>query len=418
MRQNPRSSLKTTRKGLIPLVNPQCLMCQANADLEPDETNAAAARRLGISKDSVRRHRKHLQGYEPVRANTSLNDPFFTDIPLEQVTSRGTSRRLEDGSWEKISYRPVEATPEWPVVDRAANAFKTSKVTFLPARKWKVAVAGADSQIGFRSLESGLDPFHDDRALALFNSIVEGENPDSVLLCGDILDFAEQGKYTQEAAFANTTQLALDRTHEWLADMRSKTAGDIHLIEGNHDKRLQNFVELNAKAAFGLRRAGWPDSWPVMSLPYLLRLDDLNVSYYDAYPNAHVWLNNVLRAEHGDKVNSKGSTAQRYLDETPHVSRVFGHTHRQEVVSRTTWDRMGKIRSSAINPGCLCRVDGAVPSVHGSIGANGAPATVYENWQQGAAVIRYTDDEFFVELIQFEEGRTVYKGQELRADVQ
>ena len=180
-------------------------------------------------------------------------------------------------------------------------------------------------------------------------------------------------------------------------------------------KFYQNFVELNAKSAFGLRRAEWPDEWPVMSMPYLLRLNELDVTYHDAYPNAHVWVNDVLRAEHGDKVNSKGSTAQRYLADTPHVSRLFGHTHRQEVVQRTTWDRAGKIKSAAINPGCLCRVDGAVPSVHGSIGANGQPSTVYEDWQQGAAIIRYTDDQFFVELVQFEDGMTVYGGKELRA---
>lgn len=397
--------------------HPQCALCALEVAVDPSMTNAAIGRTYGVSKDSARRHRKHLQGYEAVPADTSLSDPFFKDVPLHRVVSRGRSIQTDEG-WEKITYKPQETTPEWPVVDRPAPLPPKTRVKRKAASKWKTAVAGADTQIGFRVLPDGtMDPFHDEAAMALFNSIVEAEDPDMVLLCGDIVDLAEQGKYTQEAGFANTTQAALDRTYAWLHDLRSKTSGDIHLIEGNHDKRLQNFIELNAKAAFGLRRAGWPDEWPVMSLPYLLRLDELNVQYQDAYPNAHVWVNNTLRAEHGDKVNSKGSTAQRYLDETPHISRLFGHTHRQEVVQRTTWDRLGKIRTQAINPGCLCRVDGAVPSVHGSIGANGTPATVYENWQQGAAVIRYTEDQFFVELVQFDDGRTVYRGEELVADV-
>jgi predicted phosphodiesterase len=275
-------------------------------------------------------------------------------------------------------------------------------------------VAGADTQIGYRNVNGELDPFHDEKAMALFVELVRLEKPERVILAGDIIDLAEQGRWTQEAGFALTTQAAIDRTYRFLYDLREAApSAKIDLIEGNHDKRMQNFVELNAKSAFGLKRAGWPDEWPVMSIPYLLRLDELKVTYYDAYPNAHVWINNNLRAEHGTKVNSNGSTAQRYLNETPHISRLFGHTHRQEVVQRTTWDRMGKIRSQAINPGCLCRVDGAVPGVHGSIGADGKPATYYEDWQQGAAVIRYTDDEFFVELVQFDDGKTIYQGQEL-----
>lgn len=388
----------------------QCKLCKASINIDTTLTNVALGRLYGLSETSIRRHRKHID-----EASVEDNpDPFF-DVPTSIITSRGKTVRLPDGSYEKIHYDPSKTAgvPEWPVIDRPAPLDTRQFAAPSLIHKWKVCVAGADSQIGYRNVEGVLDPFHDEDAMALFNRIVEIERPARVVLAGDIIDLAEQGRWTQEAGFALTTQAAFDRTYRWLVDLRNATDGDIDLIEGNHDKRMQNFVELNAKSAFGLKRAGWPDEWPVMSIPYLLRLDELNVTYYDAYPNAHVWINNNLRAEHGTKVNSNGSTAQRYLNETPHVSRLFGHTHRQEVVQRTTWDRMGKIRSQAINPGCLCRVDGAVPGVHSSVGANGKPATYYEDWQQGAAVIRYTEDEFFVELVQFDEGKTVYQGQEI-----
>jgi hypothetical protein len=71
----------------------------------------------------------------------------------------------------------------------------------------------------------------------------------------------------------------------------------------------------------------------------------------------------------------------------------------------------------AISPGCLCRVDGAVPSVNGAIGPDGVPKEVFENWQQGVAVIKYKDSgEFFVDLVQIDEGRTVYQGVEFVAE--
>jgi predicted phosphodiesterase len=387
------------------------LICLSEVEYDNTLTHAALARKFGVSEGSVRRHRKAVKRDEERLGNP---DEFF-GVPKEIITSRGKSVYMPDGSWEKITYdaSKTAGAPEWPVIDRPAP-LPAIKANGGYIRKWQVAVAGADTQIGYRNVNGELDPFHDEKAMALFVELVRLEKPERVILAGDIIDLAEQGRWTQEAGFALTTQAAIDRTYRFLYDLREAApSAKIDLIEGNHDKRMQNFVELNAKSAFGLKRAGWPDEWPVMSIPYLLRLDELKVTYYDAYPNAHVWINNNLRAEHGTKVNSNGSTAQRYLNETPHISRLFGHTHRQEVVQRTTWDRMGKIRSQAINPGCLCRVDGAVPGVHGSIGADGKPATYYEDWQQGAAVIRYTDDEFFVELVQFDDGKTIYQGQEL-----
>src|SRR5690606_17307520 len=153
--------------------------------------------------------------------------------------------------------------------------------------------------------------------------------------------------------------------------------------EGNHDKRMQNFIEANALSALGLKQGNWPDSYPVMSLPFLLRLDEFEITYHDAYPSAHVWVNESLRVEHGDRSNNNGSTAEKYARATPHISRVFGHSHRLEVISRTTYDRKGAISSKFVNTGCLCRIDGTVPGYHAAIGINGRSAQTFENWQHG-----------------------------------
>ncbi len=153
-----------------------------------------------------------------------------------------------------------------------------------------------------------------------------------------------------------------------------------------------------------------------MSLPFLLRLDEIGVEYIDAYPAGAYWLNDKLRAIHGDKVRSNGSTAAAYTNNTPHISTIFGHVHRQELQSRTIFDRLGPIKSVAVSPGCLCRVDGAVPSVNGSTRIDGTPATFYENWQQGIAVISYKKTgEFFTELVQFNDGKAVFRGREFKA---
>lgn len=321
---------------------------------------------------------------------------------------------------------PIDGSTHWDPITPAKPVqvnVRSVRTALKPAASdWKTAVVFPDPQIGFRKLEDGsLDPFHDDKAMSVALQILDYENSrygvDEVINLGDFLDLPSQGKYAQEATFANTTQLALDAGHEFLAKQRALAPdAKIVLIEGNHDRRLQNFVEANTLSAFGLRRANMPDSWPVMSLPYLLRLDDLGVDYIDAYPAGVHWVADNLRAIHGNKVRSGGSTAAAYTNATPHISTIFGHTHRLEIQSVTTYDRLGKIRSMAVSPGCLCRVDGAVPSVHGAIGIDGKPAVEWENWQQGVAVIKYKDTgEFFVNLVQIDDGQTVYDGVEFNA---
>lgn len=315
--------------------------------------------------------------------------------------------------------------PAWPVIQQARplNIVPLSSNLRPESNElWKTAIILPDPQIGFRKFDDGtLDPFHDTKAMSVAIQIIEYEQRkdgvNQVVNLGDFLDLPSQGRFAQEATFANTTQLAIDYGHEFLGRQRAAAPdAEVVLIEGNHDRRLQNFVEANALAAFGLKRANMPGSWPVMSLPYLLRLDELNVTYIDSYPAGKHWVNDKLRAIHGNKVRSNGSTAAAYTNDMPHISTVFGHTHRLEIQSKTTWDRLGKIRSMAISPGCLCRVDGGVPSVNGSIDPHGHPKEEFENWQNGIAVIKYKDSgEFFVDLVQIDDGRTVYQGLEFNA---
>lgn len=341
--------------------------------------------------------------------------------PDKVTFNYGVTSNPQGGYWNKLNnVRLIETAnlePQWPVIT-PGPLFIVPPITKTPrVTKWETAILVADTQIGYREIDGRLDPFHDDAAIDVALQIIEAENPDQTVVLGDIIDLPSQSRHAQEAGFAKTTQPAIDRTTLLAASLRAATDGKIIFIEGNHDKRLQNFVETNALAAFGLRKGGLPESWPVMSLPNLLRLDEFDVIYRDAYPTAHWWINDKLRCEHGTRSNSKGSTSAQYLNDTPHISRAHGHSHRLEVQSKTTYDRMGKIRSMGINPGCLCRVDGAVPSVHGGIGANGQAATNYEDWQQGLIVIRYREgDEFFVDgVVQIHDGLAVHQGQEFSA---
>jgi hypothetical protein len=337
----------------------------------------------------------------------------------------GVTTNPNGGYWNKLNnVRPKQGkdgAPAWPVIQRAEPV--SVSIDHQPAklaRSMNLALKGADTQIGFRRLADGtLDPFHDESAIDVFVQAATGLQPDKIQILGDFLDLASQGRFAQEASFAQTTQPAIDRGHRLLATLRAACPhAEIVIIEGNHDKRMQNFIEANALAAFGLKRANLPESWPVMSLPYLLRLDELNIQYVDAYPAATDWDNDTTRNIHGTKANSKGSTTAQYIHQIPHLNTWAGHTHRVEITYHSVIGPRGEaIESYSANPGCLCRVDGAVPSVNGAIGADGSAARIVENWQQGFGLAYYNETESWPAVYRIINGRAIMGGVELTAAV-
>lgn len=317
----------------------------------------------------------------------------------------------------------LKIEPKWDTVQQAQpvtiSAPKPSKDL---KTKHKIAVALPDPQIGGRFLfDKGWDPFHDeaamDVALQIISFLEETDRIDWVINLGDFLDLPSQGRFDQEAGFAGTTQRAIDRGHLFLQQQRAAAGpkAEIVLIEGNHDRRMEKYILSNSAAAWGLKRANM-DELPVMSLPYLLRLDEIGVEYIDAYPAGAYWLTPTLRAIHGQKARSNGSTAAAYTNADPHISTIFGHAHRLEIQSRTVFNRDEAIRSVAVSPGCLCRVDGAVPSVNGSTHTDGSPAKYYENWQQGVAVIIIENDRPYFELVEIRHGIAWFRGKKFVAN--
>lgn len=285
---------------------------------------------------------------------------------------------------------------------------------------WKTAAILPDPQFGFRRLDDGsLDPFHDDRALDVALQVLEVERPDLTIWLGDLLDFAPFGKYRLEPGFVGTVQPALEVAHEYLA--RSVALSDeVRLIEGNHDARLQNYIIDNALHAAGLRAAkSAPASWPALSVPALLRLEELGIEYVGAYPAGATYLNDNLACIHGHVVKSGGSTAAEVVKQE-HVSVVFGHIHRAETHYKTRNGRGAPRILAAHSPGCLCRIDGAVPSRKSAVALRtGRPARAWEDWQQGLTIVRYEPEgaqRFVLEHIPIYEGWALHKGVEYASE--
>lgn len=311
-----------------------------------------------------------------------------------------------------------EDGPQWPVIQPApVYRLPAPKATKRRADGWETAVILPDIQAGyFRNAAGGLEPIHDEAALAVALGVCRDADPDVVVLVGDNMDACEFGKYRTSPAYQQTTQATIDRLGLLCAEIRaSSPRARVVWIAGNHEERLPNYLLDNARAAFGLRKANAPESWPVMSVPYLCHFDRYQIEYLPGYPASSFWINDRLRVIHGDKVRSGGSTAHGYLA-TEKVSVIYGHIHRREYAARTREDRDGPKEIMAASPGCLARIDGVVPSTKGGTDLDGRPIQRHEDWQSGLAVVRYEpgDGRFTYENIAIHDGWALWQGKEYR----
>lgn len=170
-------------------------------------TNVAIGKQFGVSKDSARRHRKHV-------------DSFFTDVPVEQITNRSRTVRLENGSYEKITYKPVpegeEALKETLYKDLKKAFDKTPKSPSSVREGVTRVINLADFQIS----KTDYDMDHED-TLARVRASIENlrkkvvvELPEEIILpeLGDLIEgFSNTIAQRETNSLDLTTQIRVAR---------------------------------------------------------------------------------------------------------------------------------------------------------------------------------------------------------------
>jgi hypothetical protein len=307
-----------------------------------------------------------------------------------------------------------ESGPEWPVVQQAKPCVvKHTRKLGQRDSSFKVTAILPDTQIGYWRHEGELVPMHDEAAMRVTLELLAAMKPQAVVWLGDTLDLAEwSGKFLVLPEFALTTQESVDRAHLFLAECLAAAGPQVenaYLLEGNHDNRMANAITRNAMAALRLRRANQPDSWPILSVPNLLRLDELGVTYVDGYPAGaqQIAAGNACQTPlfviHGEKLDvARQARSDR-------ISTIQGHAH--HVAHNTQRGRDG-IEVEAWSLGCLCRIDGAVPSTKGGNTVRGRHVPRNENWQHAIGVVTENGSGWSVETVRIREGKALWRGAE------
>lgn len=261
-----------------------------------------------------------------------------------------------------------------------------------------------DPQVGFRRTlhTTELHPFHDRRVLDLALQIAQTEQIDHISFGGDCLDLSEwSSKYLPEPEFYWTTQPAFLEWAWWLTQFRlAQPQAEMKALEGNHDLRMPLLIAANMRQAYQLRAVDELNLPPSLSVPRLLALHTLNIEYVNGYPDNGYWLNQNIYITHGDIVRGTPGATAHAITNRQAFTTIFGHIHRRESVSRRMKTHDGDLIYTAFCPGAACHIDGRVP---------GSKST--DQWQQGIAVIEYTDTTENIIPIAVNDGSMIYNGQ-------
>lgn len=307
----------------------------------------------------------------------------------------------------KVSFRRIKLVTNYEIpaaISIYLNSQTTKKPQKIKSKSIKTALVLPDMQVGFRrNMVTGeLTSIHDRKAMDVALQIARYIKPDRIVLLGDNLDLPQESKYPTGPEFFFTTQAAAVELAWWLAQFRDiDPTMEIDYIAGNHDIRAEKALMMNAISAYGLKSVDDLNGPPLLSIPKLLGLDKLNITYHPNYPHGKVVLNDNLVCIHGETAKSEsGATVSAVVKDT-RVSVIQGHIHRYEVATKTLWgaDDTAYMYTAA-SFGCLCKIDpGAVPG-----------AKAYQNWQQGVGIVYYEEtglQQFRQEFVPIINGRSI-----------
>jgi hypothetical protein len=298
-------------------------------------------------------------------------------------------------------------------------------------------VVSPDAQIGYWvDSDEVWHTTHDESAFSLGHQVAWSVAQDDGLQgwadVGDFLDLAAPSRHNPTSIDLRVDSLnrALQRGYEEMARRRALVGdGELILTGGNHDLRVSKATTQNMPYLVGLRRAGDPEEMPVLSLPFLLRLDELDVDFAQSFPYGYRRLNSNLFICHSPAYGSKALETARKISQKIHASVIFGHTHRREALAENIETDKGVRTLEVWSDGTWARTDGSLPSGNNVYDEKGnrllVPKDVgkwgqlSENMHQGVSVVHLETsgrERFSVERVAFWNGFAQWRGVSLYAN--
>ncbi len=222
-------------------------------------------------------------------------------------------------------------------------------------------------------------PFQDEVAIELFFQFVKKKSPHQIILLGDICDFYSVSRFDKNPTRIANLQADLDKTLAFLERCRENYTGEIHYIQGNHERRLRKYLWKEAKALSSLRS---------LELSKLLNFDNIGIMYHE-----HGYQLGDLFCTHGSLIRKHAGYTARAEFEKNGCTGISAHTHRDG--KYTVRNRNGHF--AWWENYCLCDLN---PEYIEGVA----------NWTQGFSCATLVGNRPYVEQIPILKGAYIYGG--------
>lgn len=158
-------------------------------------------------------------------------------------------------------------------------------------------------------------PFHDVLAWNTMMAAARVFKPDRIIVLGDLADFYAVSFFSKDPLRAQLLAQELPIVNEKLDELDSLKAKKKHYCAGNHEFRLDRYIQDKAPALWGLT-----------SLPKLLRLKERGWQYTPYRDGIHI---GKLYVTHD--LGRSGANAARQARTDSENNITIGHTHRLDM---------------------------------------------------------------------------------------
>jgi len=228
-------------------------------------------------------------------------------------------------------------------------------------------------------------PYQDHAAVKIVTRMAWHFKPQNIIINGDAIDNAQLSRFSHSPFEPESLKSDIEELCDIITDLQKYS--NVIYIEGNHESRLQKYI--NEKA---------PDLHGLITMEKLINENlDTKIEYIHTVPSESMieWRDDLLIGHFNIARKYCGYTAKA-LVERFQMSCVQGHTHRLGEYALRVKGRTLR----GFEGGCLCDLD--------------PEYVMMPNWQSGFLVFSPIDDLWKIETVPIMDDKAIFRGKVYR----